>query len=323
MRYYCTYFDRNYLLRGLTLYQSLKQHAQPFILWVLCFDEWSFEVLTKLAQPDLRPVALADFESGDSELLAAKSARSKVEYYFTCSPSWPLYLLTQNPEIDLLTYLDADLYFFSSPEPIFAELSSDSILIVGHRFPDHLRHLELHGIYNVGLLTFRSDDTGRACLRWWRERCLEWCGIEPQDGKFADQKYLDDWPERFPGTRVLEHAGAGLAPWNWTDYTVERSGSGIKVNGKPLIFYHYHGIKFLTRRLYDPVTLGRRYGEMPPAVRDMLYRPYVAALKETAGRLRQAGVEIGIDRTPILDYGWRMFVSKLRRRQLMLDRDLY
>src|SRR5690242_19008166 len=111
--HYCTYFDRGYLGCGLALYQSLTQrHVAPFILWVLCFDDFTYDVLSKLDQPNLKPVALADFERDDPALLQAKQNRSRVEYYFTCSPSWPLYLLNRYPDIDLITYLDADLYFF-------------------------------------------------------------------------------------------------------------------------------------------------------------------------------------------------------------------
>ena len=325
MRYYCTYFDRNYLLRGLTLYQSLKQHAQPFTLWVLCFDDWSFEVLTKLAQPDLRPVALADFERGDAALLSVKPSRSKVEYYFTCSPSWPLYLLTQNPEIDLLTYLDADLYFFSSPEPIFAEMGSGSVLIVGHRFPEHLRFIEVNGIYNVGLISFRNDARGRKCLEWWRERCLEWCYDRQEDGKYADQKYLDDWPERFEGVAVLQHSGAGLAPWNWVDAALQSEHGQITVNGRPLIFFHFSNLKILTPWLYDPVSDGRLYGEMPLRLRRALYTPYLEALKFAAQWLRAksiSGSYFVYQDLRTRSYGWRKFVSKLRRGKLMVHAGL-
>jgi hypothetical protein len=96
-----------------------------------------------------------------------------VEYYFTCTPSLPLYVLKHNAEIDVISYLDADLYFFSHPAPIYEELGDQSILIVGHRFPAHLRQREeLNGTYNVGFLSLRGNSVGLQCLSWWRERCL-------------------------------------------------------------------------------------------------------------------------------------------------------
>ena len=38
-RVYCTYFDHNYLSRGLALYHSLQRHAPGARLWVLCLSE--------------------------------------------------------------------------------------------------------------------------------------------------------------------------------------------------------------------------------------------------------------------------------------------
>ncbi len=319
MRYFCTYFDRRYLVRAMALYQSLKRHAGPFTLWALCFDDFAFQTLARLDLPDFRPVALADFERGDAALLAVKPGRSTVEYYFTCSPSWPLYLLDRHPQIDVLTYLDADLYFFAGLEPIFAEMGDASVLIVGHRFPERLRHLEIHGVYNVGLLSFRSDAAARECLRWWRDRCLEWCGVVPEDGKFADQKYLDDWPRRFPRTRVLEHKGAGLAPWNGMRYDIRAENGRILVDDEPLIFYHFHGLKLFGFGLYDPVLLGRGYGDMPRAALRLLYAPYLRALRDAERRLQAVDPGITIEKTRLSDYGPRVFLGKLRRGRLMLD----
>lgn len=321
MRHYCTYFDTHYLLRGLALYRSLKQHAEPFTLRVLCFDDFSYGVLTKLSQPDLIPISLADFERGDAALLAAKETRSRVEYYFTCSPSLPLYVLNHCPEVDLITYLDADLFFYGSPEPIFEEMGEASVLIVGHRFPEHLRVMEINGIYNVGLLAFRSDVTGRECLEWWRERCLEWCYDRPDGVRYADQKYLDDWPTRFEGVAVLQNPGAGLAPWNWVNYKIQAVKPILAVDGRPLIFFHFASIKMLTSWLYDPVSEGRLYGEMPFALRSRLYRSYIAALVETAAWLRGLGVAGPFFHYADIrhgGYGWRKFVSKTLRRTLMI-----
>ena len=197
-RHFCTYFDSNFLVKGLTLYRSLIQYLhEPFTLSVLCLDDLTHRTLTKLSLPGLQPISLAEFEAGDVDLAKAKQNRSRVEYFFTCTPSLPLFLFRRNPDAEIVTYLDADLFFFSSPEPVFKEFGQGSTLIVAHGYAEHDRHLEQFGIYNVGLLSFRNDANARECLEWWRMRCLEWCYDRVEDGRFADQKYLDDWPQRF------------------------------------------------------------------------------------------------------------------------------
>ena len=145
-RYFCTYFDRNYLSRGLALYRSLQRYCPDFELWVLCMDRICFEALTTLALPGMHAIALHDFEKGDYDLLAAKENRTPIEYYFTCSPSLPLFILNNNPQVDLITYLDADLFFFAELKPIYEELADRSIGIIGHRFPPFLKDNEQFGI---------------------------------------------------------------------------------------------------------------------------------------------------------------------------------
>ena len=281
MFYFCTYFDSNYLIKGLALYRSLARHAMPFRLWVLCFDDLAYEILQKLALPEVDPISLRDFEEGDEELLQAKGNRSQIEYYFTCTPSLPLYILRNCPEVDAITYLDADLFFFSAPSPIYQELDDGSVLIVGHRFPPRLRHREVYGIYNVGLVSFRRDDVGLQCLHWWRNRCLEWCYDRVEDGRFADQKYLDDWPTRFPRVVVLQHKGAGLAPWNVANYSLRLENGQVLVDSQPLVFFHFHGLKQIRPWLYDPNLAG--YGAHADSLlKQCIYGPYIQELQEAA-----------------------------------------
>ena len=276
--YFCTYFDINYLPRGLALYTSLKRHCRnPFVLWVLCMDDETYQVLAHMALSEVRPVSLAEFESGDDELVAAKSTRSKVEYYFTCTPSLPLWVLNNHPEVDLITYLDADLYFFADPMPIFEEMGTDSILAIEHRFPPHQRRKEVCGVFNVGFLSFRRNDEGLGCLRWWRDRCIEWCYDRVEETRFADQKYLDQWPRLFLSLTVLQHRGAGLAPWNLANYEIRCSDGQVTVDGEPLIFYHFHGLKAEGHWFYATRVEG--YGaRLQYATRAGLYRPYVSAV---------------------------------------------
>lgn len=319
--HFCTYFDRNYMAMGLTLYRSLLDHATPFTLYVLCFDDAAYDTLVRLGLENLRPVSLREFEEGDEALLTAKQERSRVEYYFTCTPSWPLYLLNRFPSIDRITYLDADLMFYSRPEPIFRELGDRSILIVSHRFPEHLRYNEIYGIYNVGLLAFRNDPSGRECLEWWRDRCLEWCFDRTEDGKFADQKYLDDWPERFHGVAVLQHKGAGLGPWNWMNYRIRSRDGETKVDGQPLIYYHFQSLKILTRRFFD--TGIPAYGRMPAALRRSLYTRYVESVLDTERWVRGMipSLELLSPRLQSRHYRWWTFLLRLLQGQMMMVPD--
>ena len=63
---YCTYFDHNYMSRGLALYHSMQRHAPGSRLWVLCLSEACYETLVALDLPDLLPVRLADFEATEA-----------------------------------------------------------------------------------------------------------------------------------------------------------------------------------------------------------------------------------------------------------------
>ncbi len=253
MRHFCTYFDSGYLVRALPLYESLVRWSEePFVLFVLCLDEPCLQTLRRLALPGVVPLSLAELEAADSQLTAVKSTRSRIEYYFTLTSCLTHHLLNRHVEVERLIYMDADLYLFSPIEVLITELGADSVLIIPHRFPDRLRHLDMNGHYNVGLLIFRNDANGRACTAWWRERCIEWCYDRVEEDRFADQKYLDAWPHRFAGVHVCTHDGANVAPWNVERYEIRVRDGRVLVGDTPLLFYHFQGYRRLSRHLIDP-----------------------------------------------------------------------
>lgn len=276
MIHLCTYFDRHYLVRALALYQSLRAHCAPFTLWVLCLDHDTEIALENLRLPEVRPVTLAELEEGDMELARARPNRSLIEYYFTCSPSWPLYLFDHEPGIHVVTYVDADYLFYSSLRPVLEEFGQRSVGIIPHDFPSAKLELEKYGRFNVGLVVMRNDAAARSCLTWWRERCIEWCYDRVEPGRYNDQKYLDAFPDVCENLAVIQHRGARLAPWNWMNYELRRDGEGATVDGQPLIAYHFHGLRLYGHGLYD-VRLSR-YGRMPPDLRRWLYDGYIDAL---------------------------------------------
>ena len=284
--HFCTYFDRHYLTRGLALYESLVRHSQrPFTLWVLCFDDETHRILSALSLGQMRLISLAAFEEGDEELVRVKPGRTRVEYYWTCSPSLPLYILDHHPEVDVITYLDADMYFFGDPLPILEEFSGHSVMIVEHRYtPEYEGRSADAGTYNVSVLTFRRDVNGLACLRWWRERCIEWCYARFEDGKFGDLLYLDEWPTRFDGVGVLAHVGVGLAPWNFGRYRVDCHAEAVQVDGAPLICFHFHGCRWVAPQVAQPMD--HHYGRQFSARHiSRLYQPYLRALRDCRERI--------------------------------------
>ena len=299
---FCTYFDERYVPQGLALYESLERHCKEFKLWVLCMDEGCFQILEKLALKFLIPVRLEQLEEFAPDLLVAKGNRRSIEYYFTCTPVLPVYIFENNADVNVVTYLDADLYFFDDPKPVFEELSDRSIGIIGHRFPDQLKDHEIFGIYNVGWVSFRRDENALNCLRWWKDRCMEGCDQSLENGRFGDQKYLDDWPTRFKNVAVLEHKGANLAPWNLVKYHLECFGDSFKVDSQPLIFFHFHGLKQLKhiQSIYEPNLIC--YGATL-ALRPLrgVYGQYLKSLLECEDLARS--VAKGILRTGSIRHG--------------------
>ncbi len=284
MNHYCTYFDRGFLIQGLALWRSLAKHDPDSVLWVLALDEFTAGLLREVGGTWLRVVPLAGVEAGDAELAVAKANRSRVEYYFTLSPCWPRWLLAKHGArmagdggIDRVTYLDADLFFFGSPEPIFSAMDEAraSVLVTEHRFPLWLKRYERHGKFNVGILSFRNDSAGRACLDDWRGRCLEWCFDRLEEAKYADQKYLDAWPELLgAGLLVLQHEGVNLAPWNWARVNFMQRRW---VDDGELVLFHFARFRVLHGDwCWQSGQL--EYGVMPWSLRQTIYGPYVRAL---------------------------------------------
>lgn len=289
MKYYVTLFDSNYLSRGLVMYRSLLYCTEEFHLWIICFDDLSYEILAQIALEKVTLVSLSQFE--DPELLHIKPQRTRREYCWTCTPSTLLYVLNTEPHVDIITYLDADLMFFSSPEPIFTQAGNASVIITPHRYLPEYDQSVTSGIYNVQFMMFRRNHQGLNALNWWRDRCIEWCYDRVENGKFGDQKYLDDWPERFTGVHVLEHLGAGLAPWNAAQYNLTQKEGDIFVENHPLIFYHFHALKI------HPLKIG--YLSNYPLTQklcELIYHPYFRELDQSYGRIKsiQPGFNLGI-----------------------------
>lgn len=311
---YCTLFDSSYLSRGLALYESLIECKHSFHLYVLCFNDECFHALSLLNLEKVTLIKLNEFE--DQELLNIKNGRTMGEYCWTCTPSIIRYCISRF-KLESCTYLDADLCFYSSPDVLLRELSDKSVLITEHRYTRKYDQTRISGRYCVQFMTFKNEELSLKVLDWWRERCLEWCFSTPENGKFGDQKYLDDWMTRFDCVHELKHLGGGVAPWNMTQYSYKKSGSLVILSKDnveyPLVFFHFHALKIYD----DKYDLG--VYDLNEDIVNLIYKPYLLELEKIDLKLKEMGLDFNWHAKKPYDQSLRGYLSRLKR---MIKRNL-
>ena len=275
---FCTLFNTTYLSRGLAMYQSLEKHATDFHLYIIAFDDHCFELLNKLGLESATIISLKKFEN--ERLLEAKKDRTAGEYCWTCGSSSIKYCI-ETYHLDHCTYVDADLLFFKDPKVLIDEMGEKEVLITEHRFSRRYEQSAINGRYCVQFMTFRNTWGGMEVLNWWVDACLTWCYNRIEDGKFGDQKYLDDWTTRFSTIHVLQHLGGGVAPWNVQQYDFSKlgnkvQGTALATNEKfDLVFYHYHGFHYTKN---DSYSLSNESYQLERNHVKHIYRAYGTAL---------------------------------------------
>lgn len=308
---FCTLFDSSYLQKGLALYESLCNVCDEFHLYVVAFDDECHSLLKGLNFNNLTVISLSEFET--SKLLDVKPTRNRAEYCWTSGPSVIYHCITFYG-LDHCSYLDSDLMFYSSPKPIFSEIGEKSIAITEH-FTEEID--ELGGKYCVQFVYFRNDKDGMEALTWWRDQCIEWCFARFEDGKYGDQKYLDSFPLKFKNVCVLKNRGAGVAPWNASQYDFSQFGK-IKYRSEliDIIFYHYHGIKIQFENK-DLVLKTVTY-DISKDVEENIYLPYLRLIKSISERfLNRHAEKIRVDKRSQIQQMYSLLKKLFRRNSVV------
>lgn len=278
MRHFCTLFDFKYIPQGLALYESLVRHSsEDFTLDVLAMDDSCAEALRAMNLEHAGITRLSLFEIQDPSLVSLRKSRTWQEFCWTMGSVFTD-LVMQFGGVNEITYLDADMMFFSDPKVIFDEIGDRSIAVIPHRLIRSKKHLEVNGKFNVSWVTFRNTPNGRECLSTWAAQCRERCSAKEGCG---DQLYLDAWPAKYGDDLcVIQNLGAGLAPWNLANY---RLTEGPAVDGRPVVFYHYHELS-----INGPGNYRLTNYELRPEDVDLIYSPYLAEHKKAKERIASA-----------------------------------
>jgi hypothetical protein len=298
MIHFCTIFDKNYAHKGITLIRSIKQHCkQPHKIYVLCLDMPSFQMMVKMAMPDIYLMGIELLELCDPELRAAKNlpisnyGTPEANYIWRLTPYFINYVLNhmgRNAGMkagEKLMYVDSDIYFYDTPEKIFDVVGDKSMGIHTHRFGGPFQSTRDVGWFNVGVVVFTNDVKGRMLSDMWKGFVIKHDHeLYSEYGTCGDQKYLDYFYQNFQGMiSVFDEEGSvhHAAPW-------------CAPAGPALDFYHFSHFR-VTGDWNKPDQMGwadSNNGEWHPTSNEVvkqIYKNYFQQLKKTHEHLSEAG----------------------------------
>lgn len=279
MKTFCTLSDWNYVHYGISLYRSLLVKSSDFKLYYLCLDKQTYDYISG-AYKNIIPIFLDDLLEKEEELRTLKEQPASFEsinvgrqkgvepkkYQFMWAlASYFSYYLMEKYDLEDITYLDSDLYFYNDWKKIFNVIGDRSIGLTKNNAPN-----ENNGIYNVSLIYFKNDIIGNQALWSWRNWLLDSNNEYYKEyGQCGDQKYLELFSKLFGKENicVLDDEGIlQLSPWSLSTTIQKR-------DIKEISFYHFsdfsyeaparrHGINSLEQLEPQVIKLYESYSQM-------------------------------------------------------------
>ncbi len=252
---FATIVSPNYLAYARVLGDSLAQHAPDVDFRVLIVGRPDPEVVAAVDACKLKATYAQELGLPDFEHLAYKF--DIVEFNTALKPTFLKALFGLG--FERVVYLDPDISLYAAPLPVLQALDAGEIALIPHALApvmDGMRPSDIDflraGSFNLGFIGLRRGGQAMALLDWWERRCLSHGFNDPAFGTFVDQKWLDLAPSYFESVQVLKHPGCNVAYWNLHERSAEFAGGGYRVNGQPLIFFHFSGVDASA-----PLTLSR------------------------------------------------------------------
>ena len=268
MTNYCSLFDKNYLIFGIALYQSLLKIDTTFTLYILAMDKECEKILNELNLSSVIVVSLDNVITDQYHFVYEQM--SFAQTCWTCQPLLCKFILNHY-EVPSITYLEADSYFFDDPEKLIQQIGSNSVSLVPHAYSKGQDQSKIAGIYCVQFNFFKNDLNARKMLQDWEDSCLKY---DKNNRRYLPgQLCLDTWPARFEGVKIIEDIGAGTAPWNLESYRLRMVDGNLYINSSRINFYHFHELTFYGN---DQIYISSY--RISPEARELIYKPYIQKL---------------------------------------------
>jgi hypothetical protein len=274
-----TFANAKYLPQLLSMLESFQNNVLSSRIAVVALDTDTSDSVSRMNFPCVDVYSVEDVETHVPQLATARENRRLSEYFFTLTSALPNFLFKVYPRHDFVVYIDADLFFFDNPERCILTLDEkDNVLLTSHNFARKNLDLKVYGEFNTGFVAFRKSSDGIKVASWWLERCLEWCKDVVEYGKFADQKYLENFSSIIPGVKMSQDFGLNLGPWglNSLKQITSRNGS-IYVNNQLLFAFHFSGLQY--NRLFAILGLRSYQHRVSKTVYELIYIPYLRCIR--------------------------------------------
>lgn len=233
----CTISTQSHLFKVKALYQSLhdKTGADFYCLTTDGTPSESFEKINYLRLDEIPNESLKGLRN--------KYTGNKLRW--SCKPVIIQHLLEHG--YDKVIYVDNDIFFYESPDFLFDQLDTKSILLTPHFYPANPTKEQIWleanfrvGLYNGGFIG--ANKSAIEPMKWWTACCLYNVKKSFWRGLFDDQKYLDLFPVLFENVEILKHKGCNVAGWNieTSPRSLNEAGEVILDGKWPLVFVHYN-----------------------------------------------------------------------------------
>jgi hypothetical protein len=182
---------------------------------------------------------------------------------------------------------------FSNPEPFFDSLKKNDVLLTSHNFNHGVDYTTRQkGLYNAGIVGFRSCRNALRILNWWENKCIEWCYNDIQPNRFGDQKYLETIKNKHPKTAVIKSVGGNAAMWNIEYCDIKNFDNKVYINDDILIFFHFCSFFIITENEFDLWNcVSPKIGN---SAMQLIYIPYVQAIKNVIKQVKKYDTDISI-----------------------------
>jgi glycosyltransferase involved in cell wall biosynthesis len=225
--------------------QSVRMHHPHVDRYIVLSDSYR-----EFPDIDLAATLVACDDLGITEIKGMKLWYSVIEFNTAVKPFAFMHLFSEFG-YQKLCYLDPDILLFNPLTTVFKALTTHNIVLTPHMMaplqdgkePSDLTIMK-SGVYNLGFLGVRRDPQSMSLLKWWSDRLTFHCRVDIPGNMFTDQRWMDLAPVLVPNPFILRHPGYNVAYWNIAHRLVSKNhASEWIVDGKPLVFFHFSGIK--------------------------------------------------------------------------------